>query len=297
MIGEKKLKIYAECIPCQLNRQMRNIQNQTDEEKKLAYIKSVCEIMAQMETRYSSPVALEKINKSYIEFFGEPYSYEKEKEDFDNLLLSFEDDIRKKINSSSDPLLLAVKYAGTGNLIDFGIYRDMTREQFLELLSAVDEEELNEQTFCALKNDLDNAKSLVYLLDNCGESVLDKLLIETIICQYPSLDINVIVRGSPVLNDVTLADAQRIGLDKLVTITENGTGIPGTQLDRINAYSRELIDNADVIISKGQGNFETLQGCGLNIYYLLLCKCDLFVRLFNAERNSKIFVNERTFTF
>ena len=74
MIGEKKLKIYAECIPCQLNRQMRNIQNQTDEEKKLAYIKSVCEIMAQMETRYSSPVALEKINKSYIEFFGEPYS-------------------------------------------------------------------------------------------------------------------------------------------------------------------------------------------------------------------------------
>ena len=87
-------------------------------------------------------------------------------------------------------------------------------------------------------------------------------------------------------NDVTLADAKEVGLDKIVPVLDNGTDIPGTQLDKISVDAKRAVDSADLIISKGQGNFETLYGCGKNIYYIFLCKCDLFVRRFAMPRFS-----------
>ncbi|MBQ6568644.1 MAG: DUF89 family protein [Clostridia bacterium] len=291
------MKIYADCIACQLDRQLANVKHQTDETKKVDYIKEVCRIMSQFDSRYSSPVALSEINRAYVRYFGSPVSYEKEKREFDEFLLSFKDEIEEKLKISDDPLTLALKYASVGNYIDFGVYRNVQSSTLLALFDSVNDEQLDSLTLESFKRDLSCAESLVYLTDNCGESVLDALFIKTMKKLYPTLKIDIIVRGSAVLNDVTLQDAKRVGLDALAPITPNGTGIPGTQLDMINKESRRLIENADLIISKGQGNFETLQGCGLNIYYILLCKCDLFVKLFGLPKNSKIFANERTLIF
>jgi len=94
-------------------------------------------------------------------------------------------------------------------------------------------------------------------------------------------------------NDATILDAEEIGLVNIVNVIDNGTDIPGTQLNKINRKSREIIDNADLIIAKGQGNFETLFGCDKNIYYIFLCKCDLFVNRFNMEKFNGIFANEK----
>ena len=114
---------------------------------------------------------------------------------------------------------------------------------------------------------------------------------------FPHLNITAIVRGAPVFNDVTMNDAKEIGLDQIVNVIENGTDIPGTQLDMVSADARQAIAKANLIISKGQGNFETLYGCKKNIYYIFLCKCELFVGRFQLPQFSGVFANENRLSF
>ena len=140
---------------------------------------------------------------------------------------------------------------------------------------------------------MEQASKLVYLTDNCGEVVLDKIALKIIQERYPDLKVTAVVRGEPVVNDADLEAARYVGLDRVVKVMENGSGIAGTDLDDISDEARNEIETADVILSKGQGNFETIHGCGLNIYYLFLCKCDWFVQKFEVERFKGMFVNER----
>ncbi len=129
-----------------------------------------------------------------------------------------------------------------------------------------------------------NAKKLVYLTDNCGEIVMDKLLLRRIHAINPAREMTVVTRGAPVLNDATMEDALNCGLDEHARVTHNGSGIAGTCLERISKEAREVIDAADVIIAKGQANFETLRRCGKNVYYIFLCKCELYARRFGVPR-------------
>ena len=161
------------------------------------------------------------------------------------------------------------------------------------MLTLTENDVVDEKEWANLKADLKKAKSLTYLTDNCGEIVLDKLLIRKLKEVYSQLDITVIVRGSNVLNDATLADAQSIGLTNEVRVMENGSSIAGNALGYISEEAELLIRNADLVISKGQGNFETLNGCGLNIYYLFLCKCDWIVRKFQIKRLAGVLINDR----
>ena len=94
------------------------------------------------------------------------------------------------------------------------------------------------------------------------------------------------------LNDCTIEDAKQIGLDKLVNVYGNGTAVAGTVLEKISPDTKAIIDNADLVISKGQGNFETLHHCGKNIYYLFLCKCEMFAKRFNVQKFTGIFIND-----
>ena len=133
---------------------------------------------------------------------------------------------------------------------------------------------------------------MVYLTDNCGEIVLDKILIRQIMKEYPKVRVTVIVRGKPALNDATMEDARETGLSDITAVIGNGSGITGTWLPEISEEAREMIDAADLILSKGQGNFETLQGCGKNIYYMFLCKCRLFVERFQKKQFEGVLANE-----
>lgn len=134
---------------------------------------------------------------------------------------------------------------------------------------------------------------MVYLLDNCGEIVLDKLLIRLLQVLYPNLKITAVVRGGEVVNDATMEDARMTGLTEIVDVIGNGDDVAGTILSRVSPECLQIIEQADVILAKGQGNFESLHGCGKNVYYLFLCKCDWFMRKFQAERFQGMFVNER----
>ena len=101
-----------------------------------------------------------------------------------------------------------------------------------------------------------------------------------------------LVRGKAVLNDATMEDAKQIGLTEMVSVLGNGSGIAGTAFAKISEEARKVLKEADVILAKGQGNFESMYGCGLNVYYLFLCKCDWFVKRFGLTKNAGVFLRE-----
>lgn len=188
---------------------------------------------------------------------------------------------------------MAISYALIGNFIDFGANSKMTDENLISLINDAKNVSFDNIEYKKLDEELQSAQNVVYLLDNCGEIVFDKLLIKFILNKYPNIKIQTIVRGENILNDVTADDAKQVGLDKITNIIPNGTAIAGTVLERINKEALNVIEKADVIISKGMGNFETLLGCNKNIYYIFMCKCEKFCRILNVPLYSYMLLNEK----
>lgn len=290
------MKLSANCMFCLVQRQEENIRHIKDENIKSAYMREVLHIIASSPEDVTAPVVVADINRLHQEYFGSAYSFDQLKKEYNDLMLKEEPWIHKEIIASEDPLLTAIKFARTGNYIDFGAMETIHTDKLKSLLATARDEELPITEYLVFKEELKEAKGLVYITDNCGEIVLDKLLIKILKESYPSLDITVIVRGKPVLNDATLEDAMMTGLTTVAKVIGNGTQIAGTHLKEVSEDARQIIDAADIIISKGQGNFETLHGCGKNIYYMFLCKCDWFVNRFGLERYKGVFINERNVT-
>jgi uncharacterized protein with ATP-grasp and redox domains len=155
-----------------------------------------------------------------------------------------------------------------------------------------EKDQIDEEEYKHLKKDLENGSNMLYVLDNCGEIVLDKLLIRQLKKYYPELHITVMVRGEEALNDATIEDAEMVGLTEEVPIITNNSSIQGVVISKLTEEQKEVLDSADVILAKGQANFESLNGYGKNIYYLFLCKCDLFAKLFDVEPFHGMLVNE-----
>nr|WP_317427764.1 ARMT1-like domain-containing protein [uncultured Blautia sp.] len=286
------MKINAFCMSCLVQSQARRIQKFEDEEKKACYMREVLGLIADGNPKWSAPALLEPISKLYETYWCAQGDLEKEKHVFNDLLLSMEDALEQKIRSKKDPLEAALCLARLGNYIDFSALSEVSAEKLLELLGQSEQETLDAEEYGYFRKDLENGKHLVYLTDNCGEIVLDKILIKLLKEQYPQLSIEVLVRGIAVTNDATLEDARYVGLTEVVPVFGNGSGIAGTELTHISEEARRKLEQADLILSKGQGNFETLHTCGLNIYYLFLCKCDWFMQRFQAEHLQGMFVNE-----
>lgn len=279
---------------CALNKQEQKIRHYPDMEKKTEYMKKVMALMANTEEKDCAPSLSVDIQKLYSSFWNCPMEdFTEIKKEFNQLMLNMEVSIEDKIRKSNDPLEKALLYARIGNYIDFAALSNVDQSTVITLLDEKSSEALDEKEYKNFLHDLSSAKKLVYLTDNCGEVVLDKMAVKILKEQYPNLDITVIVRGYPVVNDATMEDAEAIGLTDLVNVIGNGSNVGGTWIPGISSESRELLYDADLIIAKGQGNFETLNDCGLNIYYLFLCKCDLFQRRFHAENLQGMFLNER----
>ena len=288
----EQARLHTGCINCILDRQLNNFDSDTPEEKRREYMQALLRILSEASAEESGPVIAERIHELQKEMFGREADFSKIKHTYNQMMLNKEDEVQREIMASADPLKRAIQYAMTGNYIDFGALDGVEDEKLEELLERSEQNPVDVKEYANLKKDLAEASKLVYLTDNCGEIVLDKILIGQLMQQYPQIDITVIVRGKPALNDATLEDAKEAGLSEIVTVIGNGSGITGTWLPEISAEAREKIEEADLILSKGQGNFETLQGCGKNIYYMFLCKCKLFVERFQMEQFEGVLVNE-----
>lgn len=288
------MKLNPYCMCCAVNKQEEKIRKFPDMDKKTEYMKKVMSILSSAEEQDCSPSLSVEIKKLYSEFWNCPAEdYTEIKKEFNQLMLNVEASVEEKIRTSADPLETALLYARIGNYIDFAALENVSQETMLKLLENENQEPLSQTEYANFQKDLSTAKTLVYLTDNCGEIVLDKLAVKILKEKYPQLNITVIVRGYPVVNDATMEDAEEIGLTDIVKVTGNGSNVGGTWFPGLSNEARTLLEQADVILAKGQGNFETMNDCGLNVYYLFLCKCDLFQRLFHAKALQGMFLNER----
>lgn len=288
------MNISVECVHCILKTvdNLYRSHSNCNEKDRLLFTKKILGIMGSLDYNNTAPYIYSKVMRVIKEEININDFYYEEKQFYNNKILSLEEDIYKHINEANDSLLLALKYALVGNLIDFGALPNVEDELLKSIISNAKRQDIDRKTYERLKEELKNAKEITYLVDNCGEVVLDKLFLKTIKSIHKDLKINIIVRGEAVINDVTAKEAHEVGIDKYGKIISNGTDIPGTDLNEINEDTKRAFESSDFIISKGQGNFETLYGCGKNIYYLFLCKCDLFVDRFDVVKYKGILVKD-----
>lgn len=287
-------RLREECVVCLANKYMERFPQDASEEQKKSYKKCVQELLAKAPKTTSAPVVVHAINAEYENIFGSLMDYTDIKKHFNQLMLDLEDEIRDKIMNAKEPLKRGIQYALTGNYIDFAALKNVDEKHLLSLLDNVEVQyPLDETEYQHVKSDILSAKKLVYLTDNCGEIVMDKLLLEIINRLNPSVDITVIVRGGKVFNDATMEDAIQVGLTDLVRVIDNGNQIAGTWLPDCSVEAQSVINDADVILAKGQANFETLRMCGKNIYYLFLCKCDLFAESFGVPKLTGMLIHDQ----
>ena len=288
------VRLTSNCISCLAKAQLEKYPKDTPELIQIEYKKRALQIMADAALTDSAPMIVYKLDKLRLEMFGSSTDYSEIKHYFNDYVMKKEQRITAEIKNAEDPLLRGIQYAMTGNYIDFGAMENVAEDKFEELLNAAKEIVLDKDEYEALKTDLCHAKKLIFLHDNCGEVVFDHILIKTLKDLYPDLEIISIVRGFPVLNDATMEDAVQIGLNHTVKVLENGSMVAGTCLDDISEEALLNIKEADLVISKGQGNFETLYGCGLNIYYLFMCKCSLFANRFQKKLYEGMLINDKS---
>lgn len=286
-------RLTSACISCLTRGHIDKFPENVEEEKQIEYKQRVLQILGNAKESESAPMIVNKLDKLRLEMFGQNVDYTDIKCYFNEYVMKKQARIENEVAEAEDQLLRALQYSMTGNYIDFGAMESVSEEKFEELLSNAKNISLDAEEYINLKKDLETANSLVFLHDNCGEVVFDHVLIKTLKTLYPKLHIISMVRGVPVLNDATIEDAKQIGLTETVDVMGNGSTIAGTSLEDISKEALDVIKQADVIISKGQGNFETLYGCGLNVYYLFMCKCTLFANRFHKKLYEGMLINDK----
>ncbi|MCR5416910.1 MAG: ARMT1-like domain-containing protein [Pseudobutyrivibrio sp.] len=279
------MRFTSSCADCMYKRQ----EQKTDNTQYLGEIKAILDNRSETIT---SPEISYAFNKVHEKYFGSFPSYADDKKRFNDLVLSMEDTLRKKIKDSKDPLATAMVMARIGNYIDFGALDDVNEEEFLSLFENVEMRQDELKTYDSFCKKCEKANSFLLLTDNCGEVVIDKLMLEQLSERFPNMNITVMVRGGDVLNDATVEDAQYIGMTEHFKVITNGSQIAGTVYSRLSEEAQNAVDSADVILSKGQGNYESFAGEGNHAFFLFLCKCDLFINRFNVPKFTGMFVEE-----
>ena len=288
------MKLNSKCMACQIRKQEAKIRHFNDEDRKKQYMEAIRQRFEHPKDDDCVPSISTELKKFYCSFWGVPMEdFTRINKEYDQLMLDLEAELRSTIRYSEDPLKAALIYARTGSYIDFAALPEVSKETALSLIKSENKDDLDEQEYRQFCQDMKKAENVVYITDNCGEIVLDKIAIQILKKIFPNIRITALVRGLPAGNDATMEDAEFCGLTDVVPVLGNGNDVGGTWLHGISTHARELLYNADVIIAKGQGNYETLHGCGLNIYYLFLCKCDWFQQLFHAKLLQGMFINEK----
>jgi hypothetical protein len=196
---------------------------------------------------------------------------------YNDLIAGYADQVHADVTASDKPVVTALKFAAGGNLIDFGANLGFDPSSLGELLETIPSMEFAIDDTAALMERLASAKTLTILSDNCGELLLDKVLLETLKTAYPELEITYMSREQPILNDTLPDEARAYGLDEFATLRGNGDHmhVPGTQLSILDEDARRIVLDSDVVIAKGMGNFESTYADNLpNEWFLFMNKCE-----------------------
>ena len=291
------MRMNAYCQRCLRDKRLNAFPRDAAPERVEAYRQRVTELI-RSGTHLCTPEVDYAIGQVYRELFGAPRDFSAINHHFNALMLDLEPDLAANVARAADPLARAVQYAMMGNFIDFAALDNVEEGKLRALLDGAADVPVDAGMLSALREEVTGARSLAFFTDNCGEIVADKVLLRALRALNPGMSVTVVVRGEPTGNDATLADAAQVGLDTVADrVIGNGTGIPGNPMGRISPEAGAVARSADVLIAKGQANYESMSGCGLNVFYIFMCKCALFMDRFRVPQYSGILTREGAVRF
>lgn len=284
------MKVDFECLECIVRQARRAAQIATeDPEVQLAIIKETASRIPAMDTT-KSPASLSlaayEITKART---GQADPYRDLKRAQNDMALAYEAELRALVDASGDRLSAALHLAAAGNIIDLGTMQSedidirATVEQVMRDRFAVDHTE-------AFKASLSRCRDLLFLLDNAGEIVFDKILIEELLKHTP---VTAVVKAGPIINDALIEDAERVGLTKICEVIDNGGAFVGSPLDLIPEWFHERMCRADVILGKGQGNYETVDDFPGDVFLILRAKCEVVARHMGVQYGQTALISTR----
>lgn len=286
------LSISAACLMCHFTRNMKKAQSLGDSETAMAFGKALMRMYLDAPEGISSPWYSPKVAELFETYYGVgDDQYEEEKKQANRFVMERFDRIRAMVQQAEDPVFAGLQFAILGNYLDFAaLQENVSFEKLEQMLMEALEMDLDLQVYEALKADLAKGKRLLYLTDNAGEIGMDRIFAEQIHKAYPRLEITFCVRGGITVNDATREDAEIVGIP--FPVIDNGNLVSGTELSMLSEEAKAAMDSADVIISKGMANTETLYGSGYPIYYAFLVKCVRFVEAFGKPLMTPMLVKE-----
>ena len=276
------MDIFLDCLPCTLKQTLEAARMATQNigvQEKI--MEESIKILADYRQYPCSPDLARAIHQVVHKYTGCSDPYKSIKERDIQAAISIFPMLKDFLNSKKNRLYWALKIAATGNIIDAAIYNN------IDFVSQLDKELEKEFSICdsdILEDQLKTAKNLLIIGDNSGETVFDKILAEYLV----PLKITYAVRNAPVLNDVTVKEAFESGLGDCTTIISSGCDAPGLILEECSPEFIEFFNNADIVISKGQGNFEALSEQHRDVFFLLKAKCSMVARKFDVDLNGYV---------
>ena len=283
----------ATCLICHFRKNVETAASLGDEATATAFAKDLMRLYLQAPDHVASPYFGPGVTELFQKYYGLGEDrYIQEKLDSNRFVMERLDAIAERVQAQEDPVYAGLQFSILGNYLDFSALQgQVSFEKLDEMLDLGLNMALDRDCYAQLCRQLQQGKRLLYLTDNAGEIGFDRICAEQIHKKYPHLEITFCVRGGPVLNDATREDAETVGIP--FPVIDNGNCIGGTELSLLGAEAKAAFEAADVILAKGMGNNETLYGCGYNVYYAFLVKCELFVQRFGQPLMTPMLVAER----
>lgn len=286
------LSIDSQCLLCHMERNIQLVRPLGTEEQTMAFARDLMRMYLDAPADVSSPWFNPQVAELLHRHYGLPLDrFRQEKEESNRFVLERMEDIRSRIARAEDPVLAGLQFAILGNYLDFSALRgQVSFDKLSDMLDQALNMELDQEVYRTFRRQLEEGKKLLYLTDNAGEIGFDRLFAEEIAKAHPQLEITFCVRGDIAINDATRLDAEAVGIP--FRVIDNGNNIPGTQLDRLGEEARQALAESDVILAKGMANVETMAGCGYNVYYAFLVKCQRFVDRYHKPLLTPMLVRE-----
>jgi uncharacterized protein with ATP-grasp and redox domains len=279
------MKTFLDCVPCFLRQALEAGRMATRDESLLAMImQRVLREAADFSFDLTPPHMGQKIHRIVREETGDPDPYRAEKLRYNMLCAEIYPQVKKMVARSKNPRDSALRLAVASNVLDFGPPGFNLGSKIGSILEPALSEELTIDDRASFWRAMEEAEDILYLGDNTGEVFFDRLLLE----HFPVEKVTFVVRGGPAINDITMGDLDDTGLNGFVSVIDNGSDAPGTILEDCSPEFRQRFEAADLIISKGQGNYETLSGTDKHIFYLLKAKCPVLARDLDIPEGSLV---------
>ncbi len=272
------MRTFLDCVPCFVNEALNVSRRVTDDEAvHERVLKAVLMKATELSFSQSPPRMGYEIHRIIRQETGNDDPYREAKIQSNRLALEMCPDLRRKILSSADPFETALRLSIAGNILDFGV-GNLTQARAASALAETIEDALKSPFVpdhaALLREAIEQAEDILYLGDNAGEIVFDRLFIERI----PRHEVTFVVKGGPIINDATREDAELAGLTEIVTVIDNSSRAPGTILELCSTEFQQQFEAADLVIAKGQANYETLSETDKKVFFLLKVKCPVIAR-------------------